>query len=188
MQFNGYSAWLACMSYGFPAWNSRAAMCEAVEVKPMLQWILKDIGDARKVEHPLREALKTKQSSPQAMGGLALLKPAENQMMPLNLPHIWTWSCGVWCLFVLVFVLFLFSFLAPPPFSESHVVQVGFKLTLQLGGDLEFLLCFLLLSDDVPPCLIYVVLQIKPVTHARPAVFQLSHISSPFVGLCLALS
>ena len=33
---------------------------EAVEVKPMLQWILKDIGDARKVEHPLREALKTK--------------------------------------------------------------------------------------------------------------------------------
>jgi hypothetical protein len=48
------------MSYGFPAWNSRAAMCEAVEVKPMLQWILKDIGDARKVEHPLREAVKTK--------------------------------------------------------------------------------------------------------------------------------
>ena len=54
------SAWLACMSYGFPAWNSRAAMCEAVKVKPMLQWILKDIGDARKVEHPLREAVKTK--------------------------------------------------------------------------------------------------------------------------------
>lgn len=32
------------MSCGFPTWNSRAAMCE--EVKSMLLWILKDIGDA----------------------------------------------------------------------------------------------------------------------------------------------
>jgi hypothetical protein len=30
---------------------SERATCEAVRVKPKLQWILQDIGDARNVEH-----------------------------------------------------------------------------------------------------------------------------------------
>lgn len=84
-------------------WQGQSTLCEAVRVKPKLQWSLQDVEDASIMIHMLREAAskgtglvpeKALRCQSWRIGSAQAFWNSHDSIM---IPKCWTWSCRVWC-------------------------------------------------------------------------------------------